>query len=120
MNMVWRGGEITAEQVREQFTRTVGRSLKESTIRTLLRRLEAKGYVRHIVAGRTYVYRSVEGPRNLAVSAVRQILDRFCGGSVEELLVGMVDHEVLDRRELRRLAMKIAAAERQRHKKSKE
>lgn len=117
MNMVWRSGEITAEEVREQFTRTAGRALKESTIRTLLRRLEAKGYVRHSVDGRTYVYRSVEGPRNLAVSAVRQILDRFCGGSVEELLVGMVDHEVLDRRELRRLAKKIAASERQKQKK---
>jgi BlaI family penicillinase repressor len=39
---------------------------------------------------------------------VRQIIDRFCGGSVEQLLVGMVNDDVLDERELERLAQRIA------------
>jgi BlaI family transcriptional regulator, penicillinase repressor len=38
---------------------------------------------------------------------VRQILDRFCDGSLEQLLVGMVENEVVDREELRRLAQKL-------------
>jgi predicted transcriptional regulator len=41
---------------------------------------------------------------------VKRIVDRFCNGSVEEVLVGMVDAQVLDRRELQRLADKIARA----------
>jgi len=37
------------------------------------------------------------------------LVDRFCGGSVEELIVGLVDQQVLKPHQLRRLAAKIAA-----------
>jgi predicted transcriptional regulator len=82
--------------------------MKESTVRTILRRLEQKGFVTHETEGRTYIYRAAEGRRNVAVRAVKNIIDRFCGGSAEELVMGMVDHAVLDRDELERLAHKIA------------
>ncbi len=78
--------------------------MKDSTARTILARLEEKGYVRRHVEGRTNVYRVSEPPRSLAVTAVQQIIERLCGGSVEQLIVGMVDRELLDERELRRLA----------------
>ena len=39
----------------------------------------------------------------------RQIVDRLCGGSVEELLVGLVDNQVLQPKQLQRLAEKIAS-----------
>jgi BlaI family penicillinase repressor len=38
---------------------------------------------------------------------VRQIIDRFCGGSIEQLLVGMVNDEILDEQELQRLAKRL-------------
>lgn len=82
--------------------------MKESTVRTILTRLEQKGFVSHKVAGRTYIYRAAEGRRNVAIRAVKNIIDRFCGGSAEELVVGMVDHAVIDREQLERLAQKIA------------
>jgi predicted transcriptional regulator len=82
--------------------------MKDATVRTILRRLEEKGYATHRVDGRTYIYSGAEQPQNVAVRAVRQIIDRFCSGSVEELLVGMVDDEVIGRRELESLARKIA------------
>ena len=53
--------------------------------------------------------RPLERPQKVAARAVKQIIDKLCGGSVEELLVGMVDHEVLDRKELQHLAQKIAS-----------
>jgi predicted transcriptional regulator len=53
------------------------------------------------------VYSGLERPQNVAVRAVRQIIDRFCGGSVEELLVGMVENEIVDQRELQELARRI-------------
>ncbi len=96
---------MTADQVREALASR--RALKDSTIRTVLRRLEEKGYLAHRVEGRTYVYTGVNA-QNVAARAVRQIIDRFCGGSVEQLIVGMVEEEVLDRRELERLARRIA------------
>jgi BlaI family transcriptional regulator, penicillinase repressor len=107
MNFMWQHGASTAETCREGLADR--HPLKDSTIRTLLRRLEAKGYLHHEVDGRTYLYRPLERPQKVAARAVQQIIDKLCGGSVEELLVGMVDHEVLDRKELQHLAQKIAS-----------
>jgi predicted transcriptional regulator len=106
MEVIWGRSSATSEQVRESLADR--HPMKESTARTMLSRLEEKGYVTHSVDGRTNVYRRVEGPREVAAGAVRQIIDRLCGGSVEQLLVGMVDGEVLDEAELQRLAKKIA------------
>jgi len=105
MASVWQRGSATAEQVREDLAPK--HKLKESTVRTLLGRLENKGHLRHKVEGRAYVYSSVEEPRSFAIRAVQQIIDRFCAGSVEQLIVGMVDNDVMDARQLRRLAREI-------------
>jgi BlaI family penicillinase repressor len=105
MDYVWSHGPATAEACREALAPR--RPMKESTIRTVLRRLEQKGYVRHEVDGRTFIYRAAELRQNVAVRAVKSIIDRFCGGSAEELVIGMVDNAVLDRRQLERLAQKI-------------
>lgn len=106
MNVIWRRSSGTAEDVREALA--ARHPMKDSTARTVLKRLEEKGYLTHRVEGRTNVYRGLTAPQNVAVRAVRQIIDRFCGGSIEQLLVGMVDDEVLDEQELQRLAKKIA------------
>jgi len=82
--------------------------MKDSTIRTVLRRLEEKGYVTHELDGRTFIYEASDARQSVAVRAVRNIIDRFCGGSAEQLVLGMVDNEVLDPRQLERLARKIA------------
>ena len=105
MDVLWKRAQSTAEDVREALAER--HPIKDSTARTILTRLEEKGYVKHHVEGRTNVYRVSEPPRNLAVTAVQQIIDRLCGGSVEQLIVGMVDRELLDERELRRLAEKL-------------
>lgn len=107
MDYVWAHPQCTAEMCREGLASQ--RPLKDSTIRTLLRNLEQKGYVVHDVDGRTYVYRAAETKRNVAVTAVHQPVDRFCGGSVEELLVGMVDNQLLEPKQLQRLAEKIVS-----------
>jgi predicted transcriptional regulator len=107
MDYVWAHPDCTAEACREGVAGQ--RALKDSTIRTVLRNLEEKGYVTHKVAGRTFVYRPVETRRNVAVQAAQQLIERFCGGSVEEFLVGMVDGQVLQPKQLQRLADKIAA-----------
>ena len=105
MASVWQRGSATAEQVRRDLSRK--HKLKESTVRTLLGRLENKGHLHHKVEGRAYVYSSVEEPRSFAIRAVQQIIDRFCAGSAEQLIVGMVDNDVMDARQLRRLVREI-------------
>jgi BlaI family penicillinase repressor len=105
MDVIWNRPSATAEDVREALA--ARHPMKDSTARTVLKRLEEKGYLAHRVEGRTNVYRGLTAPQNVAVRAVRQIIDRFCGGSIEQLLVGMVNDEVLDERELQRLAKKL-------------
>ena len=105
LSIVWRLGNVTAEQVREELDRP----LKDSTVRTVLRRLEEKGYLAHTMENRTFFYQPAESRQKVAGRAVQRIVDWFCEGSVEELLVGMVDSKVLDRAELQRLADRIAA-----------
>jgi len=101
MQAVWDGGPCSVEDVHDVVSKN--RDVKETTVRTILRRLEQKGYVRHETEGRAYVYRATEPPRSLAARAVRQIIDRFCRGSVEELVSGMVEARVLSTDELTRL-----------------
>jgi|SRR6185312_3453390 len=107
MDFLWRNGPSTGEAVREAVGKD--RSLTDSTIRTVLRRLEAKQYVRHEIEGRQFLYSSAREPRKVAAEAVSSALRNFCQGSLEELLTGMVDHRVIDSAELRRLAEKIDA-----------
>ncbi len=106
MQLVWEAGEITADQVRERLSRKP----KESTVRTVLRRLEGKGYVTHTVDGRTYIFRAAEARQDVAARAVKRIVGWFCNGSVEEVLVGMADARMLDPQTLKLLAERIEAA----------
>jgi BlaI family transcriptional regulator, penicillinase repressor len=106
MQLVWAHGPVTAEAVRKRLPRR----LKESTVRTVLRRLEDKGYADHTVEGRTYIYHAAEPRSRVAAKAVKRIVDWFCNGSIEEVLVGMVDTAMLDQRQLRLLAEEIAKA----------
>ena len=112
MSTVWRRDSATAEQVRKDLAPK--HKLKESTVRTLLGRLEKKGYLKHEVDGRSYVYSSVDEPESFAIRAVRQIIERFCSGSAERLIAGMVNNEVLDAEQLRRLAKEIEKKARKR------
>ncbi len=101
MQAVWNSGTCSVEAVYLVVSRK--RKLKETTVRTLLRRLEQKGYLEHKSDGRAYVYRAIEPARSLAARAVRQIIDRLCQGSVEELVSGMVDAKVLNKDDIDQL-----------------
>ena len=106
MDFIWEKGPVTSEAVREALRTTW--PMKESTVRTILRRLEAKGYVTHDTEGRTFIYRAAEAQAAVAARSVKLIIDKLCGGSAEALVVGMVNHDVLSAKDLERLAAKIA------------
>lgn len=103
VQIVWANASIAAEQVRERLPR----ALKESTVRTVLKRLEQKGYITHTVEGRAFLYESAESRGRTAARAVRRIVDWICNGSVEEVLVGMVDTNMIDKKRLRMLNKRI-------------
>lgn len=111
MQAVWNAAPASVEAVHRVVSQK--RNVKEATVRTLLRRLEHKGYLRHEIEGRAYLYDAVEPSRSLAARAVRQIIDRLCQGSVAELVSGMVDARVLSASELKELE-EIVRSRRQR------
>lgn len=116
MQVLWASGPCSVETVHRAVSRQ--RDLKEVTIRTVLRRLEQKGYLQHDVEGRAYLYRAVDAPRSLAARAVRTIIDRFCHGSVDELVSGLVEANLLSDAELDALEASVQAQARARAAKS--
>ena len=112
MAFIWNSGPSSVEAVHQAISQA--HKLKETSVRTLLRRLEQKGYLCHEVEGRAFIYRAVEPARGLAARAVRQIIDHLCQGSVEELVTGMVDAKVLSNSELDQLAQFVETRVRER------
>ena len=107
LELIWSRGSATAEDVRDALRPQ--HPLSDSSVRTLLRRLEARGYLVHESQGKVFVYRAQLAPQKVAARSVRQIIERFWAGSVEQFLVGMVDEKVLTRAEIERLARKVRA-----------
>ena len=110
MKVIWAKGPVIAADVRAALE---DQDLKESTVRTILARLETKGYLRHEVDGRTYVYEALVSPESVAAQQVKGIVDRFCKGSLENLLVGLVDDSIVTPKKLKELADRISKAEKQ-------
>lgn len=89
MDVIWGLGRATAEQVREGLAKPP----HDSTIRTLLRVLETKGYVRHEAAGKAYVYSATVDRRQAQRHALGSLLAKFFGGSAEDLVLRLIEDE---------------------------
>ena len=89
MDVVWRLGAATAEQIREGLEDR----LHDSTIRTLLRILESKGFLAHEARGKAYVYRAAVERERAQGLALRTMLARFFRGSAEDLVLRLIEDE---------------------------
>jgi BlaI family penicillinase repressor len=103
VSILWAGGEMTAADVRSK----VARDLKDPTIRTVLRRLEEKGYVTHTVEAGTFLYRPRESADSAAADALKGILDKYCGGSLERALQALVDAAFVEPKQLAAIAGRL-------------
>lgn len=107
MAVVWARGEVVAEDV----AAALGGRLKNATVRTILRRVEDKGYLTHRRDGRVYVYTPRLDADAAARGAVRKVMDRFYGGSVERLLVGLLDGQMISGDQLDELRTRLREAQ---------
>jgi len=103
LTLLWKHGAMTAVAVRN----ALNRDLKDATIRTVLRRLEEKRYVSHTVEKGTFIYTAKESQERAAAKAVKGIVDKFCGGSLERMLLGLVEASVIQPKQLDALVGKI-------------
>ena len=99
LDALWNLGPATAEQIRAALPDEP----HDSTVRTLLRVLEGKGFVKHDVRGKSYVYRAAV-PRNKAQrTAVRRFVTRLFGGSAEDLVLRLLENEQITAEQLERI-----------------
>jgi BlaI family penicillinase repressor len=108
LDFIWGRGSATAEQVRAGLKARY--PLSDSSMRTLLRRLESRGYLTHHLDGKIFVYEAAVPSQRVAAGAVRQLIKRFWAGSAEKFLAGMVDEKVLSAEEIQKLARRVQKA----------
>lgn len=79
------------------------RAVTYSTVQTMLRILEAKGYVAHEKAGRAFIYRPLVDERQARRRALRHLMTRLFNGSPSLLVLNVLEDEQIDADELERL-----------------
>jgi BlaI family penicillinase repressor len=99
MDVVWRLGEATADQVREALPG----GPHDSTVRTLLRVMETKGYLKHEARGKAYIYRAAVARQKAQRLALRNVITRFFAGSAEDLVLRLIEDEHLSSAQLEEL-----------------
>jgi predicted transcriptional regulator len=109
MEIVWERGEVTANEVRRVLSRT--RKVARNTVRTLLERMEDKGWLEHRAEGRTFLYTAARPRQDAVGQKVREIVDTVCGGSPETLVSALLDYRGLRPDELQRIRQLLDQAQ---------
>jgi predicted transcriptional regulator len=112
MAVLWEIGSGTVGEVRDRLP-TI---LAYTTVLTILRNLETKGYLRHSVEGRAHRFSPRIAERTAQRSAISQLLARLFKGSPELLLTHLVDEGAVDAAELRAMASRLNDSSRKRRK----
>lgn len=99
MEVLWERGSGTVAEVRDALED----EMAYTTVLTVLRRLEEKGYVTHDEEGRAHRYRPAIERQAARESALERLTRRLFHGSPELLLTHLVDRKKLSRDEIRRI-----------------
>ena len=99
MQVLWTRGPSLVAEVRDSLSDR----LAYTTVLTILRILEAKGYVGHEEEGRGHRYFAMVEQQAAQKSALRRMTSKLFGGSAELLMMRLVSDRNLSRDELQRL-----------------
>ena len=99
MAVLWERGSGTVSEVRDGMDD----DLAYTTVLTILRTLEEKGFVTHLAEGKAHRYLPAVTPALAGKSALSRVLDKIFSGSPEMLLTQLVSDRKLDARTLKRL-----------------
>jgi predicted transcriptional regulator len=108
MAVLWQKQTATVGEVVEGLTSR--RRVNYSTVQTILRILENKGYVTHDKVARAFVYRPVVDERQARRRALRHLVSRLFNGSPSLLVLNVLDDEDMDPAELKRVKKLIEDA----------
>lgn len=99
MAILWDSGPSTVAEVRE----SLGERFAYTTVLTVLRTLEEKGYVSHSEEGRAHRYHPMVNRNRAAQSALRRIREKVFGGSYSLMLTELLSDSKIDNAELKAL-----------------
>ena len=87
MEIIWRRGRATAQEVKDGMSDPPS----YSAVRALLRLLEDKGHLRHEQDGRKYVFLPVVSSKKARRGALQNLVNTFFENSVEETVASLLD-----------------------------
>jgi predicted transcriptional regulator len=99
MAVLWRSGSGTVAEVRDALDDTFA----YTTVLTVLRTLEEKGFITHIAEGKAHRYLPAVTPQIAGKSALSRVLDKIFDGSPDMLFTQLVSDRKLDTADLKRL-----------------
>lgn len=99
MDVLWRKGSCTVQQVLDWLPST----LAYNSVLTTIRILEKKGHVKHVKDGRAHVFEPTIGREEATRSEVRHLVSRFFRNSHEALLLNILQDEEIDADQLKRM-----------------
>lgn len=104
MTWLWANGSGTVAEVKDGL----GAGLAYTTVLTILRNLEGKGFLKREDEGRAHRYFPRVKQKAAQRRALRRLIDTLFLGSPEALLAHLVDDHDVSPGELRRMAKRLA------------
>ena len=101
LRLVWQLEEGTVQQICEQLPPK--RNIAYKTVQTLLRRLEEKGYLRHRIKGKAYVFSPAIKRQDVVKRTVLDFLDRLFAGDPRPLMQFLAEDGRIDAEDIERL-----------------
>jgi predicted transcriptional regulator len=101
MKALWDFGPSNVQVVQENLSASP--KLAYTTVQTMLNVLHRKGWVNRTLRGRAYEYEPLVSRDRAANNAIRDMIDRLFGGSVEGLLMSLVNSKQLHPKKLEKL-----------------
>jgi predicted transcriptional regulator len=98
MTVLWERQRATVAEVVAALGRK--KPVNYSTVQTLLRILESKGYVAHEKSGRAFIYRPLIDQKQARRSALTHLVSRLFNDSPSLLVLNVLEDEQIDRHEL--------------------
>jgi len=111
MEIIWDAGEVSVQEVTRRLNKE--RPVARNTVRTLMERMEAKGWLNHRSEGRSFVY-SATVPREESLGQrVSDMVEKACGGNPEKLMMALLDYRGLSDEEAGRIRKMLDEAKKQ-------
>jgi BlaI family transcriptional regulator, penicillinase repressor len=96
MRLLWEHGEMKPGELQKRFPEPI----KNPALRSYLTTLVEKGHVTRRLVGKAYYYKPATRPRSAFRSMLGELVDVYCGGSVQDLVMNIIRSEKLSEDEL--------------------